>query len=98
MKKKNLKTLQLKKLLMPFKINIIVIKNWILKYQEWRRNKKPKEQAYAIRVPWGAMGKMAVFAANLAFYSPPKATKQELGPMIGGGRVEYETFIKVEKL
>lgn len=44
------------------------------------------------------MGKMAVFAANLAFYSPPKATKQELGLMIGGGRVEYETFIKVEKL
>lgn len=39
-----------------------------------------------------------MFAAKLVFYSPPKATKCELEMMIGGARIKYETFIKLEEL
>lgn len=41
---------------------------------------------------------MAEVGRKACILQAHKATKCELGPMIDGGRVEYETFFKAEEL
>lgn len=63
-----------------------------------REEQKPEQRACTSRLPGAKMERTVEVHTQPAFFSPHTAMKCALGSVIGGGRVGYKTFIKVEQL